>query len=285
MTVPLHWIHTALTSPLTISLVLKLILLGFLTLASAVFSVLAVGAWWYSWGTGSPVEVEGWLFYGYVNPHLCCKIRLKTRSKVHRTPHVMIPLPLERFQEDLRYDVQVEMELVRPERGQEEMGMSIVMEAALQCAFTNLRQLYAFTTASLGKGPGSHCHRCFPASKNAFSQVSYGIDSQSLPPPPLTTSFLSLPSFPTQLLPPCVLPWPFRSFCPSNVLGYAQKPANKVRQRRARGFVSPAQGKHVVLLRKELMEGVIVKHARGGDAEIGSAFVSIGASGSSLPDS
>jgi hypothetical protein len=35
---------------------------------------------------------------------------------------VLIPLPNERFQEDLRYDVQVEMELVRPLRGQEEMG-------------------------------------------------------------------------------------------------------------------------------------------------------------------
>ena len=101
-------------------------------------------------------------------------------------------------------------------------------------------------------------------------------DRQSLPPPPLQTSLLSVPSFPTHLLPPCVLPWPFRALCPSNILGYAQKPANKVRQRRARGFVSPAQGKHVVLLRKELMEGVIVKHSRGGDAEIGSAFVSIG---------
>jgi len=44
------------------------------------------------------------------------------RSKTHRTPHVNIPLPLERFQEDLRYDIQVEMELVRPSRGNEEMG-------------------------------------------------------------------------------------------------------------------------------------------------------------------
>jgi len=35
---------------------------------------------------------------------------------------VNIPLPLERFQEDLRYDIQVEMELVRPSRGNEEMG-------------------------------------------------------------------------------------------------------------------------------------------------------------------
>jgi hypothetical protein len=48
-------------STLTVSLVLKLALLGVLTLASAVFSVLAVGAWWYSWGTGGAVEVEGWL--------------------------------------------------------------------------------------------------------------------------------------------------------------------------------------------------------------------------------
>lgn len=101
-------------------------------------------------------------------------------------------------------------------------------------------------------------------------------DLQSLPPPPLQTSFLSFPGFPTQLLPPCVFPWPFRSLCPSNLFGYAHRPANKVRQRRAKGFVSPAQGKHVVLLRKELIEGVVVKRARGGNAEIGSAFVSIG---------
>jgi len=34
----------------------------------------------------------------------------------------------------------------------------------------------------------------------------------------------------------------------------------------------------VVLLRKELMEGVILKPGRGGDAAIGSVFVSIGES-------
>lgn len=64
VTVPLKLIQATLTSPLTVSLVLKLALLGVLTLASAVFSVLAVGAWWYSWGTGGAVEVEGWLMYG-----------------------------------------------------------------------------------------------------------------------------------------------------------------------------------------------------------------------------
>jgi len=41
-------------------------------------------------------------------------------------------------------------------------------------------------------------------------------------------------------------------------------------------FASPAQGKDVVLLRKELMEGVMLNPGRGGDAVIGSAFVSIG---------
>jgi hypothetical protein len=48
----------------TISLAIKLSVLGLLTLGSGLFSMLAVGAWWYSWGTGAPIEVEGWLFYG-----------------------------------------------------------------------------------------------------------------------------------------------------------------------------------------------------------------------------
>lgn len=62
--VPLRIIQRTLTSPLTISLALKLALLGFLTFGSAIFSILAVGAFWYSWGTGGAVEVEGWLQYG-----------------------------------------------------------------------------------------------------------------------------------------------------------------------------------------------------------------------------
>ena len=64
ITVPLRIISRTLRSPLTVSLVLRLILLGFLVLSSAVFSILAVGAFWYSWGTGGTVEVEGWLTYG-----------------------------------------------------------------------------------------------------------------------------------------------------------------------------------------------------------------------------
>ncbi|ORY34045.1 hypothetical protein BCR39DRAFT_518237 [Naematelia encephala] len=230
VTFPAHLIHQTLTSPLTISLVLKLLLLGALTLASAVFSVLAVGAFWYSWGTGGLIEVEGWLVYG---------------AKSHRSPHTLIPLPVERFQEDLRYDVQIEMELVRPSRGSEEMGNFMLT--------LDLRS-------------------------NRDPEISVLRASQpSLPPPPLPSTLLSLPSIPTSLIPPCVIPWPFRSLCPSRLLGYDGRPNSKIRERRKRGgFASPAHGKDVVLLRKELMEAVLLNPGRGGDAQIGSAFVSIG---------
>ena len=61
------------------------------------------------------------------------------------------------------------------------------------------------------------------------------------------------------------------------MLGYDGWPDSKIRERRARGgFASPVKGKDVVLLRKELMEGVIVNPGRGGDATVGTAFVSIG---------
>jgi hypothetical protein len=43
-------------------------------------------------------------------------------SRERPIPHALIPLPSEQIQEDLRYDVQVEMELVRPPRGAEETG-------------------------------------------------------------------------------------------------------------------------------------------------------------------
>ncbi|KAK1924178.1 hypothetical protein DB88DRAFT_270075 [Papiliotrema laurentii] len=238
VTVPLKLIQATLTSPLTVSLVLKLALLGVLTLASAVFSVLAVGAWWYSWGTGGAVEVEGWLMYG---------------SKSHRTPHVLIPLPHERFQEDLRYDVQVEMELVRPLRGQEEMG-NFMLSVQLRSA----------------KDP---------------ELTVIGASQPSLPPPPRQTSLIPYDLFPVHLLPPCIIPWPFRSLCPSRLLGYGKGPAKRVQNRRARGFVSPASGRDVVLLRKELMEGVIVKPSRGGEVEVGYAFVSVGREDSFAEDS
>jgi hypothetical protein len=42
------------------------------------------------------------------------------------------------------------------------------------------------------------------------------------------------------------------------------------------GFPSPAKGKDVVLLKKELMDGVLLKPARGGDAVVGAVYVSIG---------
>lgn len=49
-------------------------------------------------------------------------ITVYVRSKTQRTPHVLIQLPGEKFQEDLKYDIDVEMELVRPGRGDEAMG-------------------------------------------------------------------------------------------------------------------------------------------------------------------
>jgi hypothetical protein len=87
--------------------VLKAALLVVLVLSSAVVSVAAVGAFWWSWGTGGNVELEGWLVYG---------------SRDHRTPHAVLAVEPDRFQEDLPYDVQVELELVRPSPGAEEMG-------------------------------------------------------------------------------------------------------------------------------------------------------------------
>jgi hypothetical protein len=40
------------------------------------------------------------------------------------------------------------------------------------------------------------------------------------------------------------------------------------------GFSSPAKGKDVVLLKKELMEAVLLKPARGGEAVVGAVLVS-----------
>jgi hypothetical protein len=54
------------TSPLTISLTVKSILLATLLLASGILSTLSVATFWYTWGRTGSVEVEGWLIYGYV---------------------------------------------------------------------------------------------------------------------------------------------------------------------------------------------------------------------------
>jgi hypothetical protein len=75
VTVPLNLIHRAITSPITLSLAIKLVLLGLLVLASAAFSILAVGAFWYSWGTGGNIELEGWLTYGYATSFYLYKSR------------------------------------------------------------------------------------------------------------------------------------------------------------------------------------------------------------------
>jgi hypothetical protein len=53
-------------------------------------------------------------------------------------------------------------------------------------------------------------------------------------------------------------------------------------RRRKGGFSSPAKTKDVVLLKKELMEAVLLKPARGGDAVVGAVYVSIGEQNTSV---
>ncbi|KAE8537826.1 hypothetical protein D1P53_005883 [Cryptococcus gattii VGV] len=101
---PLQLLQRILTAPLTVSLLLKLVLLLLLSLASLVLSVLAVGAFFWTWSAGGPIEVEGWLVYG--------KFRL---------PHTNLQVPLSSILEDVRYDIQVEMELLRPRKGPDEL--------------------------------------------------------------------------------------------------------------------------------------------------------------------
>ncbi|KAK4687859.1 hypothetical protein P7C73_g2256, partial [Tremellales sp. Uapishka_1] len=245
ITVPINILHATFTSPLTLSLILKLALLGFITLASAVFSFLAVGAFWWSWGTGGMVETEGWLVYG---------------SKVHRTPHALIPLAIDTFHEDLRYDIQVEMELVRPSRGAEEMGMSLAA---------------AVVDWILSIKPGNFMLGLQLRSLRTPDQVILSAAQPSLPPPPLPSTLFSIPSLHVPFV-PCVIPYPFRGLCPSRLFGYSQERTRLKKRAKNSPFASPAKGKDVVLLRTELMEGVILRPGSGGDAVVGAAFVSIG---------
>ncbi|KAI9639842.1 uncharacterized protein MKK02DRAFT_40169 [Dioszegia hungarica] len=227
ITIPLNLIKKAITSPLTISLVLKLALLGFLVLGSAVFSVLAVGAFWWSWGTGGTVEAEGWLTYG---------------SKIHRTPHALVPLIASNFQEDLRYDVDVEMELVRPHKASEEIGNFML---SLELRSQRNPEIVLISAAQ-----------------------------PSLPPPPLLTSF-----FPANPI-PCLIPYPFRFACPSRLLGRVSSGRISSRRRNRKSSTHPSSHQFragdIVLLSKQLMEGVVLVPATGGNGVIGSAFVSIG---------
>lgn len=103
-------------------------------------------------------------------------------------------------------------------------------------------------------------------------------DVQSLPPPPLPAGLVSLPPYPASLLPPCIIPWPFRFLCPSRIFGYVSVPNAKIKERRRKGsLMPPARGNEVVLMTKELLEGVVVRPGRG-DGGIGAVFVSIGES-------
>jgi hypothetical protein len=62
-------------------------------------------------------------------------------------PHAVLQLPHDRFQEDLPYDVQVELELVRPSARAEETGTYGRVTLALNTDVP--RQLYGHTRAPL----------------------------------------------------------------------------------------------------------------------------------------
>lgn len=64
ITFPIRKIYQIATSPLTISLTVKSILLASLLFASGILSTLSVAGTWYTWGRNGAVEVEGWLIYG-----------------------------------------------------------------------------------------------------------------------------------------------------------------------------------------------------------------------------
>nr|ODN88318.1 hypothetical protein L203_02930 [Cryptococcus depauperatus CBS 7841] len=99
----------------------------------------------------------------------------------------------------------------------------------------------------------------------------------SLVPSPLPLSFLSIPSLLAQFLPPCVIPWPFRSLCPSRLLGSGRKQYQKVQQRRAKaGFMNSPLIRNIVPIKKDLMEGVILKPSQSSGSVVGSAFLSVG---------
>ncbi|OXG54870.1 hypothetical protein J010_00202 [Cryptococcus neoformans] len=227
---PLRLLYQTLTAPLTISLLLKLIFLCFLSLISLVLSVFAVGAFFWTWSTGGPIEAEGWLVYG---------------SRKFRLPHTNLQVPLSSIVEDVRYDIQVEMELLRPRKGSDALD-NFMLSLDLMSA----------------KDP-----------QTALMSAA----QPTLAPSPLPESFITLPSLSTRFIPPCVLPWPFRSFCPSKIIGYGDPVNQKVLQRRAKaGFSGPASTKDIVPLRKDLMEGVLLKPSRVSESVIGSIFLSIG---------
>ncbi|WVN88271.1 uncharacterized protein L203_103473 [Cryptococcus depauperatus CBS 7841] len=227
---PVRMVYQAITAPLTMSLILKLALLLFLLVASSIITILAVGTFYWSSSVGGPVDVEGWMVYG---------------STKQRLPHASVSLPQDKILEDMHYDVQVEMELVRPNK------MNVDTDNFMLSL--ELRSL---------KDPGV---------------VVISAAQPSLVPSPLPLSFLSIPSLLAQFLPPCVIPWPFRSLCPSRLLGSGRKQYQKVQQRRAKaGFMNSPLIRNIVPIKKDLMEGVILKPSQSSGSVVGSAFLSVG---------
>lgn len=63
-----------------------------------------------------------YLWVSHIPKSLVQGPRLNASSRERPIPHALVPMPSDLIQEDLRYDVEVEMELVRPARGVEETG-------------------------------------------------------------------------------------------------------------------------------------------------------------------
>lgn len=93
--------------------------------------------------------VDVWVSAAYLLQEICRRggTDRRTRSRDRPIPHALVPLPSDKIQEDLRYDVQVEMELVRPPRGQEETGQQSfpVAEEHSWLMLTLHRQLHAIS--------------------------------------------------------------------------------------------------------------------------------------------
>lgn len=104
-------------------------------------SSLAVGAFWFAWGRTGNIEVEGWLVYGYVlmthstvrlhRPLLILLPLPPLRSKVNPLPHSYIFFSSDSiFPQDVAYDVDVELELVRPKWSEDGSGQWALMYLA-----------------------------------------------------------------------------------------------------------------------------------------------------------
>jgi hypothetical protein len=166
------------------------------------------------------------------------------------------------------------MELVRPGRGMEEMG-----KIAPRCLKSgSVDGVLGNFMLSLELRSQRNPETIVLSAAQPVSTLFYRIvlTYQSLPPAAYSSSLVPIPSLPFDMLPPCLIPWPFRFLCPSRLLGYSGHPDSRIRERRAKGGFSGMAHTRIVPLKKELMDGALMHPSRSGDGVVGSVFVSIG---------